>query len=295
MENEDFNATSAPAADASAGAENTLDGMELPLAPVTAGFNARFIAYVIDSLPFLFAAYWSLNAAVKNGVIVYTPGNEIKWKIMWAAAYVVYETLLTCRGRATVGKLIMGLRVRTKEGGDLSFGRALLRALAYFLSSVTLNLGYLLALFTPKKRALHDYIAGTRVISLKERGDLANTLILALSWGLMAIFVGSWLSQTVLRMTPSEKRQIFAAYRTVSKLGKLEQIYNKKEGHYTNDLKSLADLTGNVNAVRAELYRTIDPATLVISSNGRDYEIKAKARNWRKTEVQVSSLPKPAP
>jgi hypothetical protein len=111
----------------------------------------------------------------------------------------------------------------------------------------------------------------------------------AVSWSLMAIFIGSWLNQTVFQISPAEKVQIRAAHRTISKLGVLEGIYMTKEGHYTNDLKRLAALTGNENAVRAELFRTLEPDTLEIASNGRKFIITAKARNWRKTEVQVVS------
>lgn len=261
----------------------------VPEGPQPAGFNERFLAYAIDALPFVVGTYLSLRLVVNAGVMAYTPANEWKWKLLWIAAYIVYETVLTSGGRATVGKLAMGIRVRAVDGGDLSVGRALVRALAYFLSSATLNLGYLAALVTPGKRALHDYVAGSKVVSVRERGDIAEGLVLALSWGLMAVLIGSWLNQTVLKLSPGEKGQIIAAHRTISKLAKLEYIYMRSEGHYTNDLKTLADLTGNVNAVRAELFKTLEPETLMISSNGRRFKITAKARNWRKTEVEVLS------
>ncbi|HAT72246.1 MAG TPA: hypothetical protein DCS63_05470 [Elusimicrobia bacterium] len=294
MENEDFNFI--PQASAMVREDGT-PAEVIPEGPAPAGFNERFLAYVIDAFPFVAGTYLSLNAMVKAGILAYTTANEWKWKLLWIGAYVVYETALSSGGRATVGKLIMNLRVRALDGGDLSVGRAFVRALAYFLSSATLNLGYLAALVTPRKRALHDYVAGSRVISLRERGDLASGLVLALSWGLMAILIGSWLNQTVLKISPAEKRQIIAAHRTISKLAKLEEIYMRREGHYTNDLKTLANMTGNVNAVRAELYKTLEPGTLAIASNGRKYRITAKARNWRKTEVQVASqnAPPPAP
>ena len=41
---------------------------------------------------------------------------------------------------------------------------AVLRHVAGLLSWLTLNLGHALALLPPDKRALHDYIAGTRVV-----------------------------------------------------------------------------------------------------------------------------------
>ncbi len=257
-------------------------------APQPAGFNERFLAYVIDACPFVAGMHLSLGAAIRAGVISYTPANEWKWKLIWIAFYVVYETIFTSGGRATLGKFIMGIRVRAVNGGDLSWGRSLARALSYFVSSATLDLGYLLAL-TPKKRALHDYISGSRVVSVRERGDVASGLVLALSWGLLAIFIGSWINQSFLKITPYEKKQIVEAHRTITKLAKLEELYFRQEGHYTNDLKHLADLTGNVNAVRAELFKTLEPGTLAIASNGDKYLITAQAKNWRKTEVQVAS------
>jgi len=257
--------------------------------PAPAGFNERFVAYVIDALPFVLITNYTLKAAVHSGLVARTTRGEWNWKFLWIGVYVIYEAVFSSGGRATLGKFIMNIRVRAVDGENLSFPRALARSVAYFLSSATLNLGYLIALFTNRKRALHDYVAGSRVISLKERGDIGSGFVLAVSWGLMAIFMGSWLNKTVLQVTPFERKQVVTAHRTLAKLAILEDIYMKKEGHYTNDLPRLADLTGNINAVRAELYQTLEPDTLVIASNGRKFLITAKARNWRKTDVQVAS------
>ncbi|PKM98150.1 MAG: hypothetical protein CVU79_04870 [Elusimicrobia bacterium HGW-Elusimicrobia-3] len=278
-----------------------IPGLEDPAAPsadgpVPAGFNERFVAYVIDALPFVLLTYATLKLAVKAGLFPYSSGNEWVWKFLWMGLYIIYEAVFSSGGRATLGKWLMNIRVRAADGGDLPFGKAFVRALAYFLSSATFNLGYLMALFTNNKRALHDYVAGSRVVSIKERSDWADGLVLAVSWGLMVILAGTWLNNTVLKITPSEKRQIVAAHRTISKLATLELIYMRREGRYTNDLRKLADLTGNVNAVRAELFKTLEPETLVIASNGRRFRITAKARNWRHTEVEVSSaVDAPAP
>lgn len=257
--------------------------------PVPAGFNERFVAYLIDGLPFVLLTYATLNIAVKAGVMAYTTGNEWRWKFLWMGLYVIYQAVFSSGGRVTLGKWLLNLRVRSADGGDLPFGKALVRALSYFLSSATLNLGYLMALFTRDKRALHDFTAGSRVVSIKERGDLGDGIVLAVSWGMMVILFGTYLNNTLLKLSPSEKTQIIAAHRTISKLGTLEVIYMRQNGQYTHELAKLAELTGNVNAVRAELFKTIEPNTLVISSNGRKFKITAKARNWRHTEVQVLS------
>lgn len=287
MENEDFKIEPLPGLPGQD--DQPLPGEPAGEGPRPAGFNERFLAYVLDALPFVAGAQFSLNALANAGVLPYTPANEWKWKALWIFAYIVYETVLSSGGRATLGKLAMGIRVRAADGGDLPVGKAFLRAIGYFISSATLNLGYLLALATANKRALHDFLAGSRVVSVRERGEVADGLVLAFSWGFMAILAVSWLNQTVLRMTPAEKEQIVTAHRTISKLAKLEEIYAQREGHYTNDIKALADLTGNVNAVRAELFKTLQPDSLMIASNGRRFKITAKARNWRKTEVEVAS------
>lgn len=290
MENNDFEFKPLPLPGQEDAPQETQDE-----GPVPAGFNERFVAYVIDALPFVLLTYATLRIAVKAG-LPHTTGNEWLWKLLWMGAYIVYETVFSSGGRATLGKWLMNIRVRALDGGDLSFGKAFVRSLAYFASSATLNLGYLMALVTDKKRALHDFVGGSRVVSVKERGDLGEGLVLALSWGMMVILLGTYLNNTLLKLSPSEKRQIVAAHRTISKLATLEFIYMRQTGAYTHDIAKLADLTGNVNAVRAELFKTLEPNTLVIASNGRKFRITAKARNWRHTEVQVVSkvdAPKP--
>ncbi len=63
----------------------------------------------------------------------------------------------------TIGKMIFGIRVTQTDGHPLSTGRALLRALAYFLSAFPLGLGFLWVGFSSSKRSWHDWIAGTIV------------------------------------------------------------------------------------------------------------------------------------
>jgi len=63
----------------------------------------------------------------------------------------------------TIGKMIFGLRVAQTDGRPLSTGRALLRAVAYFVSAFPLGLGFLWVGFSSKKRSWHDWIAGTVV------------------------------------------------------------------------------------------------------------------------------------
>lgn len=66
--------------------------------------------------------------------------------------------------QATPGKRALGLRVVDARGARLALGRAALRHLAGTLSWLSLNLGHLLAALPPRHQALHDRLAGTRVL-----------------------------------------------------------------------------------------------------------------------------------
>ncbi|MBF0633933.1 MAG: RDD family protein, partial [Nitrospinae bacterium] len=64
----------------------------------------------------------------------------------------------------TAGKYLMGVRVACDNGGQLGYSRAFVRSLSYFVSGFFLYIGFLLALFSKKKQALHDMISGTVVL-----------------------------------------------------------------------------------------------------------------------------------
>lgn len=76
-----------------------------------------------------------------------------------------YKTYFVSHDGQTPGKMAAGIRVIRADGEKVSAGRALGRAAGEYLSSIVLGLGYLIAAFG-EKRALHDYVAGTRVINL---------------------------------------------------------------------------------------------------------------------------------
>jgi uncharacterized RDD family membrane protein YckC len=65
---------------------------------------------------------------------------------------------------ATPGKMLFKIKVVQPDGSPITFGRAFLRYIGYFISSIILGIGYIMAFFDNEKRALHDRIAGTRVI-----------------------------------------------------------------------------------------------------------------------------------
>jgi uncharacterized RDD family membrane protein YckC len=75
-----------------------------------------------------------------------------------------YVATFTVAGGQTVGKMLMSLRVIGDDGRPIDAAGGMLRAAACMLVPITLGLSYVPALVTADHRALHDRLAGTRVV-----------------------------------------------------------------------------------------------------------------------------------
>jgi uncharacterized RDD family membrane protein YckC len=78
-----------------------------------------------------------------------------------------YLTMFIAASGQTMGKMAMGVKVVPMEGEAVPFGHAVLRAILWLLTIVPLGIGALPALITDDRRALHDRLANTRVISTR--------------------------------------------------------------------------------------------------------------------------------
>jgi uncharacterized RDD family membrane protein YckC len=78
-----------------------------------------------------------------------------------------YEIIFVTKRGATIGKMILGLKIIRPDGSGIPPGLSVARYFAQFISSITLGIGYLMAGFDDQKRALHDRICETRVVYSK--------------------------------------------------------------------------------------------------------------------------------
>jgi uncharacterized RDD family membrane protein YckC len=89
---------------------------------------------------------------------------------MWIALWWCYFVSGWGLFGATPGKWAVGLRVVDHRGRyPIGFSRSLLRLVAYMVSSLTFGLGHLLIVTRSDRRALHDMLAGTRVVHKNRR------------------------------------------------------------------------------------------------------------------------------
>jgi uncharacterized RDD family membrane protein YckC len=115
-----------------------------------AGFWIRGAALLIDAV--LIAVLTVLITPIAPSHAEFTA---------FAIGFVYTVSFWTVSG-ATPGKMILGLRIIKTDGNEIGKWRSLLRYVA-----LGLCVGYLLAILNSKKRALHDYIAGTIVIKTR--------------------------------------------------------------------------------------------------------------------------------
>jgi uncharacterized RDD family membrane protein YckC len=91
------------------------------------------------------------------------------WLLMATYAFamlapILYDIVMIARTGATFGKSFRKLSVVRTDGEPVSVGRCVLRTIVKLFVSGFLGIGYLMALFTAKKQALHDLVADTIVV-----------------------------------------------------------------------------------------------------------------------------------
>jgi uncharacterized RDD family membrane protein YckC/type II secretory pathway pseudopilin PulG len=132
-----------------------------------AGFWMRWVALILDGIilavpgiivqllvAFTLAAYgFSANS------------GQIIASLSYLVLYFAYFVLMTYYNGATLGKMIVGIKVQSESGQKLSVGQVVLReTIGKIISGLIISIGYMMAGFTDRKRALHDMMAKTVVV-----------------------------------------------------------------------------------------------------------------------------------
>ncbi|MBS0185582.1 MAG: RDD family protein [Proteobacteria bacterium] len=87
--------------------------------------------------------------------------------------WIYYACFHSSQYQATPGMMVFALRITNYDSEKISFWRASLRLVSTFFSWILVGIGFLMMAFTPRKQALHDYIARTLVekISVSYRNN----------------------------------------------------------------------------------------------------------------------------
>lgn len=138
------------------------------------GFWPRFAAKFIDGIilwiaemvimiPFWVATFRDVFSGGRPTPI--SPFFSVLFYPVILGLTIGYTVYFLGKKGATPGKMVMGIKVVTSDGGPITYTKALVRALAEMLSGLICYIGYLMVAFDSEEhKALHDMICDTRVV-----------------------------------------------------------------------------------------------------------------------------------
>jgi uncharacterized RDD family membrane protein YckC len=145
----------------------------VPVGTVYGGFWIRVLAAIIDAIILRIVVapigmvFGLLGFAGSMGGLPHIGfhllGGGITLIAMLFGSW-LYEALLESSSyQATLGKMILGMKVTDLYGNRISFERATGRHFAKWLSGLILGIGYIMVGLSERKQGLHDLLAGTLV------------------------------------------------------------------------------------------------------------------------------------
>lgn len=140
------------------------DGLQL------ASIKSRILAFIIDDAIvsiIVIIAFWDKIVSLSSVM------DENQIQMITSALFMpllflklIYQTIFVWYYGATIGKLILKIRVIDDISLQrVSFFQALLRSLGRIVSQSFLYLGFILGFFTEGRKTLHDYVGRTLVVN----------------------------------------------------------------------------------------------------------------------------------
>ena len=190
------------------------------------GFFRRAIAFILDMLivsipttlvfgPMVALETISLGGSPENistaqaGLLGAT---VFSWQLVALLLTWLYFAILESGAKqSTWGKRLLGIKVVGADGKRIGFGRATARFFCKTLSYLIFYIGFIMAAFTNRKRALHDMIVETYVVkkNFEPGQELPETkthwfwmIMVCALWGLL-LLVSGWIASHA-QLTPTQ-------------------------------------------------------------------------------------------
>jgi uncharacterized RDD family membrane protein YckC len=247
-------------------------------------FGDRLVAYLLDTIPFTVGAVgsvWAWGGALSRPIT-----NEVLLGIgaAWLALAVLWQFAGNLAG-GTPGKKLLGLAVVTADGSPPGFLRALARALGWVLSTPLANFGFVIALFNPRTRALHDMLSGTYVVEAGPRRSDGSLLFLVAALAAVGLFVLQYWTNMV-RPTREDLAAIGRAENGLNVIAEIEDTYRAKNGTYAATVQDLALASGNAALFRSAMLDVFRPTPFNLVAGNKRWRVVAAAKDRRNTLVR---------
>ncbi len=133
---------------------------------IYAGFWVRLGAWMVDQaivivamVPLVMLLALQLDIEGRGQADLDSRANGLALLVSW----LYYAVMESSSRQATFGKRLLRLQVTDEAGDPISFARASGRFFGKIASGLTLGIGILMIAVTPRKRGLHDVMAGCLV------------------------------------------------------------------------------------------------------------------------------------
>ncbi len=249
-----------------------------------ARFSDRFVAYLLDGLPFAAGAAATVWIAI--GPMAKTPTPELLAFIgaSWVTMVFGYQLVGSMTG-GTIGKRLLGLRVVARDGSPPGFGRSLIRAAVWLIGSTAGNFGFLVALFNRENRTLHDYASGTVVVEAYRKSAAEGAvLFIAGAVGAIGLFVFQIYTGWI-QSTPRDKAAVAKAHEGLAVIARVQEAYKDKHGTYATSIDHLAEASGDPAEFRTGMAMLFQPEPFKMEAGNRGWRIRAAARDRHRTPV----------
>jgi len=171
-----------PAPPGAGGPAPTVGGGGLPGRPVLSGWWRRAGAQIIDGIIIAIGAVVVLAILAALGLTVDSDGGAVAFVVAALIAVLAFAivallyapAMMSSTNGKTLGRIVMNIRVIRADGGQMTFGFAMLREvlvkslLVGVVASATFGFAWLLDILWPlwdeENRALHDFVVNTRTI-----------------------------------------------------------------------------------------------------------------------------------
>lgn len=134
----------------------------------SASLLRRMAAYLVDHLVttilMLPLIIWYARGLFSDQSGLYLLGYSLYMVLGMFVIRFLYLAIGWHLQRGTIGCRLVRIRVTTVEGDRLTIGRSCVRYLGLLVSTALFGLGWITILLTPKRQAIHDYLASTIVL-----------------------------------------------------------------------------------------------------------------------------------
>jgi uncharacterized RDD family membrane protein YckC len=170
----------------------------------------------------------------------------------------IYHTYLEGpQKHGSFGKRFLGIAVVTDKGGAMDYAKAFARWFSSIVSHLTQSIGFVIAAFTPRRQALHDYIVGTLVVESPNpkyadisRNNRATGVLLICIFILPIILAAAFVVPMMGLIAQQSKAR---AQETAELWQSVAEIKELVAAKYAEDASCLTDTDAEVQGVVATL------------------------------------------